>query len=86
VEQGKTNPVQGWYFPTIFDRQPAPVVKFNRTAPAATILSAVIPTTPTEQVTFTTRTQADMFFVDLTIGTQKTTIRVTGNGRLTRIR
>lgn len=86
VEQGKTNPVQGWYYPTIFDRQPAPVVKFNRTAPTATILSAVIPTTSAEHVTYTTRTQAGMFFIDLTIGTQKTTIRLTENGRLTRIR
>jgi len=86
LEQGKSDPVQGWYFPTIFDRQPAPVVKFNRTAPTATILSAIIPTAPTETVSFTTRTQADMFFVDLTVGTQKTTIRVTQSGRLSRIR
>jgi hypothetical protein len=85
LEQGKADPVQGWYFPTIFDRLPAPVVKFNRTAPTATILSAVVPTAPTETVSFTTRTQADMFFVDLTVGTKKTTIRITQNGRLTRI-
>jgi hypothetical protein len=85
LEQGKSDPVQGWYFPTIFDRLPAPVVKFNRTAPTATILSAIVPTAPTETVSFTTRTQADMTFVDLTVGSKKTTIRITQSGRLTRI-
>jgi hypothetical protein len=85
VEQGRTDPIQGWYYPTIFDRLPAPVVKFNRTAPNATILSAVIPTRPAETVAFSTRNVGGMFFVDLTVGSRKTTVRIQDNGRLTRI-
>jgi hypothetical protein len=85
VEQGKQDPVQGWYFPSIFDRQPAPVVKFNRTGRNATILSAVVPAARGETVAFSTRTVSGMFFVDLTVGTRTTTVRVTENGRLSRI-
>ncbi|WP_460662823.1 heparinase II/III domain-containing protein [Kribbella swartbergensis] len=85
VEQGKKDPIQGWYYPTIFDRLPAPVVKFHRAAPNATILSAVVPARPAETVAFSTRTVGSMFFVDLTVGSRKTTIRIQDNGRLTRI-
>ncbi|MFI7062467.1 heparinase II/III family protein [Kribbella sp. NPDC050124] len=86
VVRGSADPVQGWYFPTIFDRQPAPVVKFNRSGPTATILSALVPANRGETVAFSTRTAGGMFFVDLTVGKRKTTIRVTDNGRLTRIK
>ena len=85
VAQGQQDPVQGWYFPDIFHRLPAPVVKFNRTATTATILSAVVPAASTETVAFSTRTVGTMFFVDLTVGARKTTIRVQPDGRLTRI-
>jgi len=86
VVQGQEDPVQGWYFPDIFHRLPAPVVKFNRNGTDATILSAIMPTTSTEQVAFTTRTVGDLFFVDLTVGARKTTIRVAPDGRLTRLK
>ena len=85
VAQGQQDPVQGWYFPDIFHRLPAPVVKFNRNAASATILSAVVPAGTGETVAFTTRTVGTMFFVDLTVGRRKTTIRVLPDGRLTRI-
>ncbi|TDD22939.1 hypothetical protein E1218_18675 [Kribbella turkmenica] len=86
IEQGRPDPVQGWYYPTIFDRLQAPVVKFNRSGPSATILSAVVPADRLETVAFTTRTVGGMFFVDLTVGARKTTVRITENGRLSRIR
>jgi hypothetical protein len=86
VEQGKGDPVQGWYWPDIFHRQAAPVVKFNRSGPTASILSAVVPAGATEKVAFSTRTDGSMVFVDLTVGARKTTVRVMPNGRLTRIR
>ncbi|MGW7683210.1 heparinase II/III domain-containing protein [Kribbella sp. NPDC054772] len=85
VVQGQQDPVQGWYYPDIFHRQPAPVVKFNRNGTSASILSAVVPAGATEPVSFTTRTVGTMFFVDLTVGARKTTIRVLPDGRLTRI-
>ncbi|HET6989534.1 MAG TPA: hypothetical protein VFI00_23095, partial [Kribbella sp.] len=85
VAQGQEDPVQGWYFPDIFHRQPAPVVKFNRNGTSASILSAVVPAGSGETVAFSTRTVGTMFFVDLTVGQRKTTIRVLPSGRLTRI-
>jgi hypothetical protein len=85
VVQGQQDPVQGWYYPDIFHRQSAPVVKFNRNGTNATILSAIVPVGSTETVTYKTRTIGTMFFVDLTVGARKTTIRVLPDGRLTRI-
>ncbi|WP_406053674.1 hypothetical protein [Kribbella sp. NBC_00889] len=86
VEQGKQDPVQGWYFPDIFHRVPAPVVKFNRSGPTASILSVVVPAAAAEKVAFSTRTVGSMLLVDLTVGVRQTTVRVTPNGRLSRIR
>jgi len=85
VAQGQQDPVQGWYFPDIFHRQSAPVVKFNRNGTSATILSAVVPARSGEKVAFSTRIVGTMFFVDLTVGQRKATIRVQPDGRLTRI-
>ncbi|WP_141860096.1 heparinase II/III domain-containing protein [Kribbella jejuensis] len=85
VVEGQQDPVQGWYYPDIFHRESAPVVKFSRNGTDATILSAIVPTAPTEAVTYRTRTVAGMYFVDLTVGARTTTIRITQDGRLTRI-
>lgn len=62
------------------------MVKFNRNGTNATILSAIVPAGSTETVTYKTRTIGTMFFVDLTVGTRKTTIRILPDGRLTRIK
>jgi hypothetical protein len=85
VVEGQEDPVQGWYFPDIFHREPAPVVTFNRTGNEATILSAIVPANSTDKVTFNSRTVGSMFYLDLTVGAQKTTVRVQQDGRLTRI-
>ncbi|WP_371402923.1 heparinase II/III-family protein [Kribbella sp. NBC_00662] len=85
VVQGQQDPVQGWYYPDIFHRESAPVVKFGRNGTSADILSAIVPANSTETVTYKTRTVGTMFFVDLTVGTRKTTIRLLPDGRLTRI-
>jgi hypothetical protein len=85
VVQGQQDPVQGWYYPDIFHRESAPVVTFGRNGTSASILSAIVPANSTETVTYKTRTVGGMFFVDLTVGTRKTTIRLLPDGRLTRI-
>lgn len=85
VVQGRQDPVQGWYFPDIFHKSPAPVVKFNRNGTSATILSAIVPAATGEKVAFSTQTVGTMFYVNLTVGARKTTIRVSPDGRLTRI-
>jgi hypothetical protein len=61
------------------------VVKFSRNGTNATILSAIVPAGSTETVTYKTRTVGTMFFVDLTVGARKTTVRVLPDGRLSRI-
>ncbi|MEU4191971.1 heparinase II/III family protein [Kribbella sp. NPDC026611] len=86
VVQAQQDPVQGWYYPDIFHREPAPVVKFNRNGSSASILSAIVPTAATETATFSTRTIGDMFFVDLQVGAKKATIRILADGRMTRIK
>jgi hypothetical protein len=85
LQKGRTDPVQGWYYRGIFEREPAPVLTFRRSGHNASILSVVAPVRTTETVAFSTRTHGSSFFVDLTVGTRKTTIRVLPDGRLTRI-
>lgn len=85
VQKGKTDPVQGWYFSGRTPREPAPVVTFGRSGRTATILSVVAPVGAAETVAYSTRTQGSHFFVDLTVGSRKTTIRVASDGRLTRL-
>ncbi|MFF1822849.1 heparinase II/III family protein [Kribbella sp. NPDC058245] len=85
VEQGKSNPAQGWYLPDIFHTKPAPVVKFTQTGQNARILSVIAPAATGEQVSYTTRSAGPNFFVDLTVGATKVTIKVTPDGRLTRM-
>jgi hypothetical protein len=85
VVAGRQDPVQGWYFPDIFHKEPAPVVTFGRNGTSATILSAIVPAGKDEAVAFSTHMIGSLFFVDLTIGKRKVTIRVQPDGRLTRL-
>lgn len=46
VTTGSTRPVQGWWWPTIFGRQRAPVVSMAQRGRSATMLTAVVPGRP----------------------------------------
>nr|WP_238354995.1 heparinase II/III family protein [Kribbella sandramycini] len=85
VEEGRSNPAQGWFAPTIFNPVPAPVVKFTRTGQSVRILSLIIPSKEAEKVTYTTRTTGTATLVDLAVGTRKVTVKVAPFGRLTRL-
>ncbi|MFC9691129.1 heparinase II/III family protein [Kribbella sp. NPDC056951] len=85
VEQGKSNPAQGWYLPDIFNAKPAPVVKFTQTGQNARILSVIAPSANGEKVTYSTRSAGTNFFVELSIGAKKVTVKITPDGRLTRM-
>jgi len=85
VHKGESDPVQGWYFSGIFDRKPAPVVTFGHSGRTASILSVIAPAGSTETVAYSTRSKGSFFFLDLTVGSRKTTIRISPNGRLTRL-
>ncbi len=43
VTTGSTRPVQGWWWPTIFSKQRAPVVSMAQRGTSATMLTAVVP-------------------------------------------
>ncbi len=43
VTSGSTQPIKGWWWPTIFTRQPAPVISMAEQGTAATMLTAVVP-------------------------------------------
>lgn len=50
VLSGRTRPVQGWWWPTIFTRQQAPVVSMAQRGTSVTMLTAVVPAAPGTRV------------------------------------
>lgn len=85
VEEGSKNPPWGWFFKDIFTVLPAPVVKFTQTGQNARILSAIVPAAASEQVSFTTRPAGANVVLDLVVGAQRVSIKITPEGRLTRL-
>ncbi|MEU4394290.1 heparinase II/III family protein [Kribbella sp. NPDC023855] len=86
VDQGKEDPIQGWQFPKITQRLPAPVVSFHRNGRSASILSVIVPAGSATAVSFKTRRSGPTFLIDLTVGTTVTTIEVEPDGTLTRLK
>ncbi|WP_405056402.1 heparinase II/III-family protein [Kribbella sp. NBC_01505] len=85
VEQGSQNPPQGWYFKDIFTVFPAPVVKFTHSGRNARILSAIVPGKTAEQVSYTIRPDGADVVLDLVVGAQRVSVKITPEGRLTRL-
>jgi len=86
VVKGGTDPVQGWHYLTIDNRQPAPVVKFTRSGRSASILSVIVPTRAKAAVTYTTSRQGGRLLVNLKVDGSTTTVAVSPDGTLTRVR
>ncbi|GAA1555466.1 hypothetical protein GCM10009789_06150 [Kribbella sancticallisti] len=86
VVHGQADPVQGWHYPKATVRVAAPVVTFNREGRSATILSLIIPAASNATVTHKVRWQGSTQLIDLTIGTVRTTIGITPDGTLTRVK
>ncbi len=85
VEEGSQNPPQGWFFKDIFTVSPAPVVKFAHTGQNARILSAIVPAKASEQVSYTTRQAGANVVLELLVGAQRVSVKITPEGRLTRL-
>ncbi|MGW6279280.1 heparinase II/III domain-containing protein [Kribbella sp. NPDC055071] len=86
VVTGQSAPIQGWHYQTIDKRDPAPVVKFTRSARTASILSVIVPSRANAAVTYTTTQQGDRLLVHLTVDGTVTTIAIDADGSLTRLK
>ncbi|TDD20892.1 hypothetical protein E1218_21600 [Kribbella turkmenica] len=86
VATGETDPIQGWHYETIDTRKPSPVVKFTRSGRSASILSLIIPTRANAVVSYTTTQQGDRTIVNLIVDKVRTTIAVSPDGTLQRVK
>jgi hypothetical protein len=84
IQQGLTNPIQGWYYPKNYVRQSAPTVLLARTGYSASILSFVVPVRAAGSVTYKVRQIGTTFIVDLNAGGKPATIAISGGGSLYR--
>ncbi|MEV5962750.1 heparinase II/III family protein [Kribbella sp. NPDC051952] len=86
VASGETSPVQGWHYKTIDKKVPAPVVTFSRSGRSASILSVIVPTRTNAAVSYTTTQQGSRMLVNLKVDGVVTTIAVSQDGTLQRIK
>jgi hypothetical protein len=85
VKQAQTNPIQGWYYPTSYNRRSAPTLMLARSGKTASILSFVVPVRSTGTVTYSVRQSGTTFIVNLDVGGQKTAIAISAGGSLYRV-
>ncbi|GAA1134427.1 hypothetical protein GCM10009630_35980 [Kribbella jejuensis] len=86
VTSGQQDPIQGWHYRTINDKKAAPVVKFNRPGQEAKILSVIAPTRANAAVSYTTSWQGSEMLLNLKVDGAVTTIAVSTDGTLQRIK
>jgi hypothetical protein len=84
VKQAQTNPIQGWYYPTAYDRKSAPTVMMARSGKTASILSFVVPVRAAGSVTYSVRQSGTTFIVNLNVGGRPATVAISAGGSLYR--
>ncbi|HWD79773.1 MAG TPA: hypothetical protein VG497_12855, partial [Kribbella sp.] len=84
VKQAQTNPIQGWYYPTSYNRRSAPTLMLARSGTTASILSFVVPVRSSGTVTYSVRQSGTTFIVNLNVGGVRTAIAISGGGSLYR--
>jgi hypothetical protein len=85
LKQAQTNPIQGWHYPTITNRRPAPTLMFARSGYSASILSFITPVRATGTVIYSVRWSGTTYVVDLTVAGVRTSIGITAGGSLVRL-
>ncbi|WBQ05980.1 heparinase II/III domain-containing protein [Kribbella sp. CA-293567] len=85
VKQGQTKPIQGWHYPNIFTRTPAPTLMFARSGTSASILSVIAPVPATGSVQYKGRWSGTTYIVDLVAGGKKVSFGITAGGALYRV-
>jgi hypothetical protein len=85
LKQGQTNPIQGWHYPKITIRRPAPTLLLARSGTSAYILSFIAPVRATGSVTYRTRWSGTTYVIDLNVAGVRTSIGITAGGSLVRL-
>ncbi|NEA34337.1 hypothetical protein G3I17_22160 [Streptomyces sp. SID13031] len=85
LKQGKTSPIQGWHYPNIFTRNPAPTLLFARSGTSASILSVIAPVPATGSVQYKGRWSGTTYIVDLVVAGKKVSFGITAGGSLYRV-
>lgn len=85
VQRGQTSPIQGWHYPTITKRNPAPNILLARSGYSASILSFVVPVGKTAGVGYAVRTVGTSTVFDLTVEGKKVSVSVSAGGAISRL-
>src|SRR5690606_15009808 len=85
LQHGKTSPIQGWHYGTIWERKAAPNLMFARSGKSASILSFVVPVGPTAGVQYSTRQSGTSSIINLAIEGKKVSLSVSAGGAITRL-
>lgn len=85
IKQAQTRPIQGWQYPTSYDRRSAPTLMMARSGKSASILSFVVPVRPSGSVLYKVRKSGTTTIIDLNVGGVKTSVGITGGGSLYRV-
>lgn len=85
VQKGQTSPIQGWHYPNITQRKPAPNVLLARSGYSASILSFVVPVGPTAGVGYAVRQVGTSTVIDLTVEGKKVSVSVSAGGAISRL-
>ena len=84
VVEGRTDPVQGWWSPAVYEQEPAPVVAMTRAGRSVAMLTLVAPVAPGVEVSASARAVGATTFVDIRIDGETTTVRLGPDGMMTR--
>ncbi len=85
VTSGATDPIRGWYWPTIFTRAPAPTVTFTSTGTSAAMVTAVAAGPANDEVTATVRREGNDWIYRFEVGGTVAEVALSPNGTLRRV-
>jgi len=84
IKRGQTAPIQGWQYPNIFRRNPAPTAMFARSGYSASILSVIAPVGSTGSLLYRTRVSGTSTIADFTVQGRRVSVLISSGGGLVR--
>lgn len=85
VAQGRTNPIQGWYWSSLTSRQAAPVITFARTGRSATMVTLITAAAASSRIAITQRMSGSTYVYTIGVGSLVARVGLTAGGTLYRI-
>jgi hypothetical protein len=85
VAQGRTNPIQGWYWSSLTSRQAAPVITFARTGRSATMVTLITAAATSSRIAITQRMSGSTYVYTIGVGSLVARVGLTAGGTLYRI-